>query len=127
MSRLAGGEREASLFINMARSAQHAVRPECDLCISNGARKAHAFVDELRAQTQSASLRIDQKQPDACDAGLIILHQQDTADVFAVQLGDPSSLALCVEVVDEIGDDLRAEAFERLAPTVFPQVELGVA
>ena len=49
------------------------------------------------------------------------------ADVSAVEFGDPAALALRIEVVGEIGDDLRADAFEWLAPAVFLRVEHGVA
>ena len=49
------------------------------------------------------------------------------ADVLAVQLGDPAAFAFGVVVVDEIGDDLRAQALERLAPAVFLRVKLGMA
>ena len=34
---------------------------------------------------------------------------------------------LRVVIVDEVGDDLRAQAFERFGPAVFLRVELGVA
>ena len=73
MSRLARGESEAGFLVNMAGSTQHAVGPQCDLGVSNIARKAHAVVDQPRAQTQRARLRSDQEQADTRDVGLIIL------------------------------------------------------
>lgn len=127
MSRLARAEREAGLLVDMPGGGQHAMGPQRNLCVSHSARKAVALVDEPRAQTQPARLGVYKEQPDTCRAGLIILHQHHAADIFAVQLRDPASLALCVEVVDEIGDDLRAEPFERVAPTVLLEIEFGMA
>ena len=56
-----------------------------------------------------------------------IFHQHDAADILAVHLGDPAALALFVVIVDEVGDDLRAQALERIGPAVFLRVKLGVA
>ena len=77
-------------------------------------------------QAEAASLRIDQQQAQSCDAGLIVFHQHDAADTLAVQLRDPAAFELRIEIVDEIGDDLRTKTLERLGPTVFSQIKLGV-
>ena len=42
------------------------------------------------------------------------------------QFGDPATLTLAIVVVDEIRDDLRANAFERRDPAVFLRVKFGV-
>ena len=55
-----------------------------------------------------------------------ILREHDGADFFAVEFGDPATLALAIVVVDEIRDDLRANAFERRDPAVFLRVNFGV-
>jgi hypothetical protein len=116
MSRLARCEGEAGFLIDVACCRQHAVGPQRDLCVSHSARKPHAFVNQLCADTQPTALRIDQEQTDARDTRQIILDQDYATDVFAIQFCDPAALAFCIEVVDEIGDDLRTKAFERSAP-----------
>jgi len=63
MPRLARREAEARLLINMPRAHKHAVRPQRDRLVAGLARKAHAFVDEMRAHAQPARFRIDQQKP----------------------------------------------------------------
>ena len=57
---------------------------------------------------------------------LRIFHQHDGSDFFAVYFGDPAALTLWIAVVDEIRDDLSANAFERRDPAVFLRVKFGV-
>src|SRR5262245_34117554 len=106
---------------------QNAVSPERDFFISRMACKSNALVDQSCPQAEATSLRIDQQQAQSCDAGLIVFHQHDAADILAVQLRDPAAFELRIEIVDEIGDDLRAQALERLGPTILLQIELRVA
>ena len=59
--------------------------------------------------------------------GCFVLHQHHAADILAVHLGDPAALQLGIVVVDEVGDDLRAQALERIGPAVFLRVKFGMA
>ena len=101
--------------------------PQRDLLVTRGAREADALVHQPGAQAKAAPLRIDQQQAEAGDARLSVLHQHDAADIFSVGLCDPAAFQLGIEVVDEIGNDLSAQAFKRFSPAVFLCIELGMA
>src|SRR5262245_65676598 len=123
---LARCQPEPSAFVDVPCGGQHAVRPQSDLCVTFGPREAHAVIDKPGTQSKSARFRIHQQQAQPRDIGLIVLHQHDTADVLAVHLGDPAPLALGIEIVDEIGNDLRAQALKWITPAVLVQIKLGV-
>src|SRR5262245_51665571 len=101
--------------------------PESEFSISRMARKTNALVDQSCPQAQATCLRIDQQQAQSSDSGLIVFHQHDAADIFAVQLRNPAAFQFRIEIVDEIGDNLRAQTLERLGPAVLSQIKLGVA
>src|SRR5262249_1807563 len=119
VTRFARDEGETPTFIDMPCRCENAVRPECDLLVTGSVREADALVNEPRAQAQPTGLRINKQQAKASDATLVALHQHDAADILAVQLSNPASFELWIEVIDEIGNDLRAKTFERFAPAVF--------
>ena len=68
----------------------------------------------------------DEQQPQPRDLGRV-LRQEDRAEALAVAFGDPAALILGIEIVEEVGDDLRAQPLEILGPSVFLRVEHGVA
>ena len=47
------GQREAGLFVDMARGGENAVRPQRDFLVAGRAREADAFVDQPRAEPQA--------------------------------------------------------------------------
>ncbi len=123
---LAAGEREARFLIDVPRRGEHAVRPQRHFLVAGAAGKAGAFIDQPRPEPKPARLRIDDQQSDAGNIGRVG-DQKNAADIFAVQLGDPAAFALRIVLVGKIGDDLRADAFERFDPAVFLRVKFGVA
>ena len=96
------------------------------ILVAGRAGEADAFVGQPRAEAKPARLRIDQQQAQARDASY-------PSPASREPTFSPSSSAiqqrsrLRIVVVDEVGDDLRAQAFERFGPAVFLRVELGVA
>ena len=99
--------------------------PQRDFLVAGAAREDDAFVDQPRTKSNSARLWLQQKQANAGDV-FGLLHEHDGADFFAVHFGDPAALTLAIVVVDEIRDDLRANAFERRDPAVFLRVNFGM-
>src|SRR5262245_8322187 len=118
---------EPRALVDVPCGREHAVRPQSDFCIAFGKRKAHALIYKSGTQSESARFRVDQQQAQACDIGLVVLYQHDAADILAVHLGDPAPFALGIKIVDEIGDDLRAQTLKRIAPAVLAQIKFGVA
>src|SRR5260221_10579346 len=55
-----------------------------------------------------------------------VLDEEDGADDFAADLGDPASLAPRVEALDELRDDARDERLEALVPAELLRVERAV-
>jgi len=106
---------------------QHAVRPQSDLCVTFSPREAHALINKLGAQPESARFRVHQQQAQPRDIGLVVFHQHDAADILAIHLDDPAALALGIEIVDEIGDDLRTQALKRFGPAILTPIKFGVA
>ena len=70
-----------------------------------------AFLDEPPAEAPAAHMRLDEKQAQL-RRGRAFLHQEHRADRLARLLGDPAALALLVEVLQELGDDLGDQRFE---------------
>ena len=129
---IAGGEiwialDPAGIPVSMPCGGESAVRPQSDLCVTFVPRKTHALIDKSGAESKSARFRVDQQQAQARYVGLVVFHQHDTADILAAHLGDPAALAPGIKIVDEVGDDLRAQPLERIGPAVFAQIQLGVA
>jgi hypothetical protein len=58
---------------------------------------------------------------------LSVLHQHDAQPTFSPLISAIQQRSSWIEVVDEIGNDLSAQAFKRLGPAVFLCIELGMA
>src|SRR5260370_32795925 len=122
---LATHEPEARVLIDTAGGSQIAVRPQHNLFVSGRPREADAFLGKARSQSQAARDRLDEKEPEPRDTGRV-LHEHHRASVFSVAVYYPATIELGIIVVDEIGDDLRAQAFERFDPAIFLRIKLGV-
>src|SRR5262245_13271829 len=119
--RLLGHQAVAGRFVDVARGLQAAVRPQHDLPVALLAREALAFVDEALADPEPAGGGLDVEHPELRD-GRRLLDQEYRPDDPAVALRDPAPLALRVEVVDELRDDLRHQRLEPLVPAVLLRV-----
>src|SRR4051812_18506681 len=109
----------------MARGGELALRPERDPAVAGQPREADAFVDEPRADAEAARGRLDVEHAQFRD-GSGLLHQEDRAGNLAISLRDPAALARGVEVLDELGGDLRHERLEPLVVAVFLRIEDAV-
>src|SRR5215510_4880785 len=108
---LARAEAKARLLVDVSRGGEHAVGPQRYSPIAAGAREGDAFSGQAPADAEPARGRLDQQEAQPGDL-VGVLHQQHAADVLPVELGDEAALAARVEFVHEVGDDLRAHAFE---------------
>src|ERR1700720_2929931 len=98
---------------------------EVDFAVAATPREPDAFSDQPAAEAQPAGLRLDQEEAQpGHPVGL--LDQADGADGLAVALGDPATLALGVELADELRDDLGDQRLEALVEPVLLRVEDAV-
>src|SRR4051812_1020666 len=80
-------EREARALVETAGIHQHVVRPQDHASIACPTREAHALVDQLSAEAETAVLRIDEQQPQLRDLRRLA-HAEDGAGALARGLGD---------------------------------------
>src|SRR5712691_1933800 len=117
---------EAGLFVDTPGRLQHVVRPQGELAVADLAGEAHALLHEAFADAEAARPGLDEEQTQPGDR-LRFLDAKHRAHVLTVQLRDPAALPLRVVVADELGDDVRDQRLELLAPAVFPGVQRAVA
>src|SRR2546426_4750697 len=122
---LAFDELKPRALVDATRRDEDVVRPKGELAISRCARETDALVDESRANAEAARLRLDEQEAKFRD-GLGLSDAEHAADTLPVDFGDPTALALAVEVGDEPRADLRDERLERFVPPVLLPVERGV-
>src|SRR5688500_16054528 len=116
----------AGLLVYAPGGEQKAVRPKCDLLVSGSTGKSGALIDQSLSDTQSARVRIDDKQSQPCDV-IRFFDQKNRPDILAVLLRDPASFLFRIEILYVLRDDLRDKRFVILIPRVFLCVESSVA
>src|SRR5262249_18204609 len=97
---------EAGLLIDVASCVKNAVGPQRHPLILRPPRKANALVHETMADAEATCLRLDEEKPKLRDR-VGLPNEKHRAHALAVLLCDPASLATRIEVVHELGDDLR--------------------
>src|SRR2546427_8137100 len=117
---------EAGLLVDAPGGMQHVVCPQRELAVADLAGEAHALLHEAFADAEAARPGLDEEQTQPGDR-LRFLDAKHRPHVLTVQLRDPAALPLRVVVTDELGDDVRDQRLELLAPAVFPGVQHAVA
>src|SRR6266550_4610117 len=118
-------ELEPRALVDATRRDEDVVCPERELPIPRRASEPDAFDDESRANAEAARLRLDEQEAKLRD-GLGLPDAEHAADTLPVDFGDPTPLALGIEVGDELRDDLRHQRLERFVPPVLLPVERAV-
>src|SRR2546428_8352256 len=122
---LAFDELKPRTLVDATRRDEDVVRPKGQLAISRYPSETDALVDESRANAEAARLRLDEQEAKFRD-GLGLPDAEHAARALVIDLGDPASLALAVEVGDELRDDVRHQRLERFVPPVLLPVERAV-
>src|SRR5438132_6042870 len=117
---------EAGFFVNAAGGVKVALRPQSDFLVAGLASEADTLVNQAFADSQAAGLRFHQQQAQLGNR-LCFLNQEYRADNLAFALGDPAALALGIEVLDKVGNDLGDQGFEALVVAILLGIEHAMA
>ena len=110
----------------MAGGAEFALRPKHHLLVAGLAAEANAFGDQATAESQAARGRFHQQEAQLAN-GLRFPNQEDSTNDLAVFLCNPATLALGIEILDEVGNDFGDQRFEAFVIPIFLRVECTVA
>src|SRR5438034_3160731 len=122
---LAFDELKPRALVDATRRDEDVVRPKRELAISRCASETDALVDESRPDAQATCPWLDEQEAQLRH-GLRLVDAEHAADTLPVDFGDPTALALAVEVGDELRDDVRHQRLERFVPPVFLPVDRAV-
>lgn len=104
---------------------ERVVGPQHDSLIARGACESNALVDEPRAEPEPPTVGVNEQDPQL-RGRLVPRNAEDTADAFAVELGDPGRLTRTVVVFGVVGDDPGDQRFEAAVPAELLRVHLAV-
>src|SRR5579872_3028006 len=116
---------ETGPLVDTPRGEQHTVRPQRHLPVPGPLGEANAFLDQAASEAKTARRGLDEHQSEPGDL-IRLPDDKDRAHDFAVPLGDPAPLPLRIEVLDELGGDLRDQRLELLVPSILLRVQDAV-
>src|SRR5687768_2051723 len=93
-------QHEPPLLINAPRLVQHVVRPQRHRPVADAPREANALVHQAPTDSEPPRRWLDVEQAQLADL-VRLPDEKHRADDIAILLGDPASLPLGVEVLDE--------------------------
>src|SRR6478672_5831877 len=124
--RLLVGEGEPECLVDPACRHQHVVGPQRDLPVAGVASEGEARVDQAGADTEAASGRGDQQDPELGHVFLVAGDQEDASGAYAVDLGDPGGFPGRVVLGGVVGDDPGHQCLEVGVPAELLVVDLTV-
>lgn len=83
------------------------------------------FVEQAFAHTPATRPRFDQQKAQL-GHGLVLFDQEHAAEKLTIALGDPAALPMRLQLLDEVGDDMRHQGLEALIPAILAGVEHAV-
>jgi hypothetical protein len=118
-------EFETRRDVDLAGSHERVVGPQHDALISDTAGELDAFIYEAFTESQPASNRVNEQDPQLRRRG-VFRYAEDAADALTVTFCDPGGVPHGVVRGCVVGNDAGNERFEAAVPAELGRIDLAV-